>query len=301
MPTPHELENALSAADPIASRRPANAELDEALDELGASLVLHRQPPTTYARPGRTRRFRRPRTARGVALSGAVGLVLVGGAAAATTILTTYTREYNKGWEIQAGGPGERLLEGAPNFCKAALKLSSDITYPSGYAAWRPWVLVSEAQQPKVTTTGACGTNSPGGEGGNAEVSTGALHGWFAMSAFCAWVYDWRDAENSNNTTEASHAASIIAGALSWPAVAAEDPHPTAGPITLNKTANVLHGNSSLFGWFIPLQGAVQSDNLTRVNDLIDRHYASCDNFVPPADSDGGTVNPIVAQKSSQS
>ena len=238
---------------------------------------------------------------RGVALAGAIGLVVVGGAAAATSILTTHTGQYDRGWEIQAGGPGERLLEGAPNFCEAALKLSSDISYPSGYAAWRPWVLVSEAQQPKVTTTGACGTNSPGGEGGNAEVSTGALHGWFAMSAFCAWVYDWRDAENSSNTAEASHAASVIASALSWPAVVAEDPHPTAGPITLNKKANVLHGSFSLFGWFIPLQSAVHSGSLARVDDLIGRHYASCDNFAPPADSDGGTVNPIAAQQNGQS
>lgn len=288
MPTRHQFDHALSEANPVATDMLARAELESSLDELGAALAL--QPQEPHARhEGRRWRVGLPRTARGVALAGAIGVLLAGGATAATVLLTTYTGQYNKGWEVIAGGPGENLLMGAPNFCRAALKLSSDITYPSGYESWRPWVLIAETGQPKVATTGACGSNSPGGEGKPTLASTGALHGWFAMSAFCAWVYDWRDSEKSGNTSEVVHATSVIAGALTWPAVVAEDPHPSESvPGDLGST------HPSLFGWFIPFQNAVASGDAAAVSTLLgsDRGHSQCAYFDPPADSDGGTVNP---------
>jgi hypothetical protein len=288
MPTRHQLDHALTAANPVATGMLARAELEARLDELGAELTLQPQEPHAQ-RERRRRRVRLPRTARGVALAGAIGVLLAGAATAATVLLTTYTGQYNKGWEVQAGGPGENLLMGAPDFCQAALKLSSDITYPSGYESWRPWVLIAETGQPKVTTTGACGSNSPGGEGRPTLTSTGALHGWFAMSAFCAWVYDWRAAENSGDTSEVTHAALVIAGALTWPAVVAEDPHPSQSvPGDLGTT------HPSLFGWFIPFQSAVASDDSAAVATLLssDGGHSQCTLFDPPADSHSGTVNP---------
>lgn len=289
-----DIDRRLRAANRVPIGTGGAAGSQALLDELGTRIVAE---PVAAERSvgGARRRMRlRPRFARrGVLLASVAGLLVVGGAAAAT-ILTTYTGHYNKGWEIKAGGPGEDMLMGAPNFCQAALKLSSDITYPAGYAAWRPWVLIAETQQPKVTTTGACGSNSSGGEGKATEASTGALRGWFAMSAFCAWVYDWRDAENSGNTAEAARAASVIAGALRWPAVVAEDPHPSAG----SGSYGTLQQHMTLFGWFIPFQSAVRSGDASQVGELIRRPDggAGCSYFDPPADSDGGTVNPYASK-----
>lgn len=297
MPTRHSLADALSASNPVTAEALERAELDGTLDELGAALTLRAQEPRVVRSGGRRRRWLRlPRTTRGVALAGAVGLLIAGGAAAATAVLTTYTGHY---YSLgNPGGPGEELLMGAPNFCQAALKLSSDITYPAGYESWRPWVLIDEVAQPKVTTSGACGSNIPG------EVSattTGALHGWFAMSAFCAWIYDWRDAETSSDTVEAAHAASVIASALNWSAVTAEDPNPSAAPVS--ETPHGLDGDHSIFGWFIPFQSAVQSGDAAQVSDLINSNYgtAGCSRFDPPADSDGGTVNPYLTGSQGQS
>jgi hypothetical protein len=286
MPGQHQLDRALRAADPISVESLASVDLGLVLDELGAALTDQPRGRLT-PRGWRRERVRRPRTARGVALAGVIGIVLAGGAAAATVALTTYTGQYNKGWEVSAGGPGENLLTGAPNFCKAALKLSADIEYPAGYESWRPWVLIAETGQPKVTTTGACGANNAGGEGADTLASTGALRGWFAMSAFCAWASYWRQAQASGDTTQAADAASVIAGALTWPAVVAEDPHPSS-----SVTGDLGTTHPSLFGWFIPIQTAVANRNTAAVSTLLTSNGSSCRLFVPPEDSHGGTVNP---------
>jgi hypothetical protein len=67
------------------------------------------------------------------------------------------------------------------------------------------------------------------------------------MSAFCAWVYDWRGATPDGDGARAARAASVIAGAPRWKAVVAEDPHPNPS----------LPPADSLFGWFLPFRSAV--------------------------------------------
>jgi len=46
----------------------------------------------------------------------------------------------------------------------------------------------AQQQVPRVRPTGSCASR-----GGADAVSTGATHGFFAMGAFCAWVYAWRE------------------------------------------------------------------------------------------------------------
>jgi hypothetical protein len=178
---------------------------------------------------------------------------------------------------VKAGGPGEDLRTWAPDFCRVALKLGADIPYPSGYAGWRNWVLVSELGLKHVTVNGPCG---PGTRGHSS--TAGAVRGFFAMSAFCAWVYDWRAAKLARNRAEAANAVSTIAAAPRWPAVVAEDPHPNP------------RNPGSTFGWFLPFRSAVLNGDITVVNHLVATNYgtAGCPYFVPPATSHGGTVLP---------
>lgn len=223
---------------------------------------------------------------------------LVGGAAAATQLLSTHTGHYaTGGLEIKAGGPGEYLRISGTGFCQAGLKLSSDLAYPPGYGAWRPWVLVAEEGVKHITSSASCGSNSAqAAPSGAYRVSTGALHGFFAMSSFCAWVYDWRRAKLTSNYDAAERAAEVINAAPHWNAVLAEDPHPTAGP--LHQASYGLTGQHSLFGWFLPFRSAVLHGEMTQVDKLIASNYgtAGCSYFNPPASSHGGTTLPTPAK-----
>ncbi|HLY47919.1 MAG TPA: hypothetical protein VKR21_01875 [Solirubrobacteraceae bacterium] len=204
--------------------------------------------------------------------------------------MPTQTGHYATGWEIKAGGPGEDLRISGTGFCQAGLRLSSDLAYPPGYGAWRPWVLVAEEGVKHISSSAYCGSNSAqAAPSGAHEVSKGALHGFFAMSSFCAWVYDWRRAKLNGNHDAAERAAEMISGALHWSAVLAEDPHPTAGP--LHEEGYRLTGQHSLFGWFLPFRSAVLRGDMTQVNKLIASNYgtAGCSYFDPPASSHGGT------------
>lgn len=262
----------LKACDPLADRAFETAGIESALDEIGTAI-------TNQPRPARrTSRKRWLAGSRSILLAGAI-LGLIAGGAAATKLLTDTGGP---------GGPGPDVRLSAPNYCRFALKLSSDIAYPSGYADWRPWVLVAEEGVKHVTLTGRCGS---GTQGGHAVESTGALRGFFAMSAFCAWVYDWRHAKLDRDSAEAVRAVSVIAGAPRWQAVVAEDPYPSVGP----------GQNHSLFGWFLPFRSAVLDGNVPRVSYLIASNYgtAGCPYFKPPATSHGGTVNPLFARSSS--
>ena len=141
---------------------------------------------------------------------------------------------------------------------------------------------------------GSCGSHN---QASRAQVSTGAVRGFFAMSAFCAWVYSWRDAMLAGDQDIAQQAAAEIGAASGWNAVRAEDQHLTAGP--LHDTRFGLQGGHSLFGWFLPFQHAVARGDIATVERLIASNYgtAGCSYFKPPARSHGGTVNPLLAAK----
>jgi hypothetical protein len=264
--THRDIISRLASADPAAALQEEH--LTDSLDHLGTAITANPRP----ARRVRVRRSRR-------VVLGAVAAtaVLAGGATAAATLLDAHTGQRARGWQVAAGGPGEYLRESAPNFCRVALQAGASVPYPSGDQAWRRWVLVAEAGVHRVTLNGSCASTT---QHGQAEVSTGALRGWFAMSAFCAWTYQWRDARLSGDRRAEARAAAQIAAAPRWSAVTAEDPHP---------------GERTLFGWFLTFRRAVKRGDLTAVDHLIAANYGGpgCRYFKPPAASRGGTVNPL--------
>jgi hypothetical protein len=289
-PTRKRVMSLLEASDPLAGRDPASEGVRDALDQMADAIT--RRPRSEPSRDhGRRRVLARPR---GLLAVGATLLLLAGGATAATKLLTAETGTYAHGWEIKAGGPGENLRLAGSDFCRVALRLSSQVPYPPGFADWRPWVLVAEEGVPRVTASGSCGSRN---QSRHAQVTSGALRGFFAMSAFCAWVYDWRDAMRAGDGTVAERAAAEVNAAPGWNAVRAEDQHLTAGP--LHATRYGLQGEHSLFGWFLPFKEAVSRGDVTTVGRLIASNYgtAGCPYFRPPAASHGGTVNPLLSSK----
>src|SRR5437879_2417238 len=109
--------------------------------------------------------------------------------------------------EQAMGGPGEALNPSAADFRAVALQVASDIPYPHGYASWREWIVTMEVPTADAEPA-AGGTGSAFPEG---LVSTGALHGWFAASAFCAWVQSWRQAVIGGDANATAQAAQTIA------------------------------------------------------------------------------------------
>jgi hypothetical protein len=230
---------------------PVTPGVDEALGEVARAIT--RQPFTTRSTRTSRRSVVRPRLR--VAL--AVGLVaLVGGSVATAAVaLHAHTGIFASGADVQPGGPGENLNLAAPDFRSVALRLSADIPYPAGYASWRDWVLTEQAPGPGGATTGD-------------QVTTGALRGWFAASAFCAWVQDWRQAVSAGNSAEAKEAAATVGRAPNWSAVTAEDPHPSAS------AANDPGAEpGTLFGWMIPYRSAVLAGDPAAVDQMLASGY----------------------------
>jgi hypothetical protein len=187
-----------------------------------------------------------------LAFAAAIVAAIVGvGVATAAGVFQARTGLFPSTTEIPIGGPGEELNPAAPDFRSVALQLSSDIPYPAGYASWRDRVITLELR----TADGGLET-------------TGALRGWFAMSAFCAWVDDWQRATTSGDSSEAATAAQNIAAAPTWKAVTAEDPHPD--PSAFNDPGAE---TGTLFGWFLPYRDAVLAGDTGRVDHLLATGY----------------------------
>jgi hypothetical protein len=266
------------ATDPLAGASLDGEGLDRALDAIGAAIVARPVQPV----PRRRRRWFA--TPRGILAIGAALLVTGGAVAGARLFINAHTGIYpTQAWEIKAGGPGETLNLAGTNFSQVARRVASDIPYPAGDAAWRNWVITLAASYqacPKGSRHGCMMT-----------VSTGALRGGFAQSAFCAWVYDWRQAKLNGDAQSAARAARVIDEARSWKAVVAEDPHPSAAPPYTNPRR---HGQMTIFGWFLPFRGAVLKGDVSMVNQLLAANYggAGCGYVRPPAASHNGTMMP---------
>jgi hypothetical protein len=226
---------------------PTTAGLEEAFGEVAGAIT--RQPYATRSSPRTRRRVYGPRLR--IALAVGIVALLLGGVATAAVAFHAHSGVFASGPDVQPGGAGENLNLAAPDFRSAALKLSADIPYPSGYASWRDFVLTEQAP-------------GPGGATSKDQVTTGALRGWFAASAFCAWVQDWGQALREGNSTEAQQAASTIAAAPSWSAVSAEDPNPSpSAPNDPNAESG------TLFGWMLPYRSAVLSGDSARVDQML--------------------------------
>jgi hypothetical protein len=262
-----------------------------------AEPVPHEQPAGRALR--RRSRLRVSFARRGVLITSAVGLLVVGGAAAATTILTTYTGQYTSGRQAQTFGSGQFLRIGGAGFCQAADKLAANIPYPTGERqAWIDWSLLTDVgTNSEITINQLCDANgslihdADAGTGGDETTST--VQGMLAQSAFCAWTDAWLRAKASGDAATASSSAKEIAGALQWPASQAYDPNPVARSMK----GNIVEG--SLLGWFIPVQKAVQAEDFTSVKSLFAAagnwqngpvYAGECPQYMPNAGSENGTM-----------
>lgn len=247
---PENLLTLLRQYDPVASTPVAAREVGDALDEIAQAIV---RQPRAWRRRKSAPRLR-------IAIAIAAIFVLVAGVATAAIALHAHTGLFASGPNAAVGGPGEELNPAAPDFNTVALKLAAGIPYPAGYSSWRDWVLTvnfSNANEP-----------NDGGAFPAGLVSTGALRGWFAASAFCAWVQDWRHATATGDSAAAAKAEQTIVAAPTWPAVTAEDPHPN--PASPNDPGAE---TGTLFGWLLPYRDAVTAGDQSQVEQLLASGY----------------------------
>jgi hypothetical protein len=232
----------LEACDPVAGPALANEGIEAALDEIGAAITSRPLRPT--------RRRSKAARRRSLVLVAAAVLAIGVGVATGAVVFGAHTGLFPTEAEKAMGGPGEALNSAAPDFRAVALDIASDIPYPSGYVSWRDWVLTTQV------------SNSGG------LVSTGALHGWFAASAYCAWVQSWRQASIARDGNAVAVAAQMIAQAPGWKAITDEDPHPD--PSAANDPGAV---NGTLFGWMLPYRDAVLAGDRATVDRLLSTGY----------------------------
>jgi hypothetical protein len=247
----------LEACDPVAASALASERIDGALDAIGAAIA--RQPRQAPRSP-RRRPFGRRR-----ALVVAVTAVLAisAGVATGAVVLGAHTGLFPSKLEQAVGGPGEALDPAAPDYRAVALEIASDVPYPERYAAWREWILKVEGPTSDATGQAGAAPAFPAG-----LVSTGALRGWFAASAFCAWVQSWRQGVIAGDANGSEEAARTIAQAPGWKAVTDEDPHPS--PSAGNDPGAV---SGTLFGWMLPYRDAVLAGDRARVERLLASGY----------------------------
>jgi hypothetical protein len=232
----------LEASDPVQRSALAIGGIEGALDELGTAI-------TSRPRRAPGRRFNRGRTL----LIVAAAMVAIGaGVATAAVVLRAHTGLFPSKAERAMGGPGEALNPAAPDFRAVALQIASDIPYPDRYDSWRDYLISNEIRF---------------ADDGVLE-STGALHGWFAASAFCAWLQSWRQAAIAGDRKATAQAAQTIAQAPRWKAVTDEDPHPD--PAAANDPGAE---TGTLFGWLLPYRDAVLAGDRARVEHLLATGY----------------------------
>ena len=258
-PIAEPLDALLASCNPVERASISTRPICLALDEVGASII---DRPLASTSASRRRSRRRGRV---VALTAAV-LVTTGTVAAAVG-MGAHTGRFQPTRqeianadpqdaarmqsELDMGGPGEFLDPSAPDYRDVALQLASDIPYPDGYGSWRDFLISQEIRY---------------ADGGTE--SSGALHGWFAGSAFCAWVLDWRAADISGDRGAAARAARVISEAPGWTAVTDEDPSPN--PMVPGDAGSRQY---TLFGWMLPYRDAVLAGDRAGVERLLANGY----------------------------
>jgi hypothetical protein len=244
----------LKAGDPVEPSALSGDGIESALDEIGAEIAD--RPRRANSRRMRRLSISKPRAALVIGFA----TIGIGAAVAGGSQLSAHTGYFQPKKYIPMGGPGESLYPGAPDFRDVALELSSDIPFPERYESWRDALIADEIRQA-----------SP-----NNYETSGALRGWLAMSAYCAWVLDWRYADIAGDTAAAAAAAQTVFAAPRWKAVTAEDPH-------LDPAATGEDGKSrtSLFGWMLPFRDAVLSGNRAQVEHLLvtEEHGGRCQDY----------------------
>jgi len=291
----HPLDKRLRAANRVPTGAVSTNALGDRLDAVEAKII---STDPVFEAPVRShRRLRASR--RTVVVGSVVGVLAIGGVAAAAGVLSTYTGQ-TAGPLAAAIGSGQELRVGVPGYCQAALNATSSIPFPTAdQASWKDWLLISEpGSDIPFTLNRFCNTSllwNTGADGGTGHTgtTTGMLQLKFTESAFCAYTDQWLTATANGDTTTASAAASQIESAFSWPLSSTIDPSPSAGQTT---PSNILPPpGSTPLGWFLPIQNAVQSGNVAAVRPLFETNSTSyaagdCVEFQPPIDSDNGTV-----------
>src|SRR5204863_5328972 len=191
----------LQTSDPVRRSALASEGIEGALDEIGTAIT---------SRPGPAPRRRSIGGQRTVLVVAAAVVAISAGVATAAVLLSARTGRFPTKAEQAMGGPGEELNPAASDFRAVARQIASDIPYPNQFESWRDFLISREI---RYADDGALET-------------TGALHGWFAASAFCAWLQDWRQERIAGNEIAAAHAAQVISAAPGWKAVTDEDPRP---------------------------------------------------------------------------
>jgi hypothetical protein len=275
----HHLNKRLRAANRVPTGAVSTNALSDRLDAIGARITATEpvfEPPVRSHRRVRASR-------RTVVVGSVVGVLAIGGAAAAAGVLSTYTGQSTSGWLSKAIGSGQELRVGVPGYCQAALNATSNIPFPVADAtAWKDWALLGElGSNAPITINQLCNTTmawdgAADGGTGHTGTTTGSLQLHFTQSAFCAWSEDWLAATANGDSASASAAATQIEGAFSWPLSSTIDPNPDA---------------TSPLGWFLPAQQAVEANDAATVQSLFqtDSSTGYCAGYLPPAGSDDGT------------
>lgn len=246
---------------PVSRESLSGSELTRAQREIADAIVA---TPQRSAHAVRRRWLRVPRHAM---LVGAAVAGLGGSIAAAASLLTSHTGYFptRHGIPVNMSGPGEDLNSAAPDFCRVALQVSSDIPFPDRYASWRDYVLRVNFGIKHPTSDVPCSAHWPLA----GHVTTGWLGQWFAATAFCGWAQAWAQDVGSGDRAAAVQDARAILHALDWRAVRWVDPHPDSSPAgdapggTRTKTT---------FGWILFYQQAVRAGNRLRVESLLSGH-----------------------------
>jgi len=263
----------LEARDPVDRSALSGDGVESALDEIGAEISGR----SRQSSPRRTRwlSISKPRAALVIGFA----TIGIGAAVAGGSQLSAHTGHFKPTVqeiaqvaktnpekakmmqaEVGGGGPGEDLKLWAPDFREVALQYSSDIPFPKAYEQWRE-VVSAEAARPETDVL----------------ETSGAIRGLTAMSAFCAWVLDWRYADMTGNSEVAAEDAKVISEAPEWKAVKDEDPHPDPNALEASNG----WGTNSLFGWMLPFRDAVLSGDNAQVTHLLvtEEHGGRCQDY----------------------
>jgi hypothetical protein len=255
----NRIDASLASICPVSRQWLRTPAIEGAQDEIAAAIVA------MPARAAPASPWQWLRTPRHVMLVGAVVAGLGGSVAAAASLLTAHTGHYptKMGIPVNMSGPGEDLNSAAPDFCRVAFQVTSDIPFPARYASWRDWVLRLDFGIRHPSSSIPCSSHTGG------HITTGWLRQWTAATAFCGWAQAWAQDIGAGNREAAAQDARVILRALDWRAVKSVDPRPNDAPAgdapggTRTKTT---------FGWILFYQQAVRSGNRTRVERLLDGH-----------------------------
>ncbi|NLE74390.1 MAG: hypothetical protein GX604_07175 [Actinobacteria bacterium] len=258
------MDHLLAAQDPVRGLTLDADSLDSALDNLGVAIADSPRP-----RAGNVHSRRLPARRRLLVTLVAAGVIVTSVGGVAVAALTARTGRFQPTAEqiavagpveaermqsdLAMGGPGELLNPAASDFGAVALQVAADIPYPQGFESWRDFLIARETMA---------------GES-NVLLSEGALRGWFAGSAFVAWVHSWHQAMVAGDEAVAEQAAEMIAGAPGWSAVMALDPRPN--PLAPRDGDAV----GTLFGWMLPYCEAVAAGDVSHVEQLLSTGYGN--------------------------